>query len=114
MKAWQEDFQSLTTDETFIKTFCADDLHRIFLHQALFSALFCQRLEWDCIRLLSPEYSYPLHLHHEIQPERQAAVLDSLVCPVYEEPFEFPRTLNGLKANEPLAGWLREHSEVAG
>jgi hypothetical protein len=111
MKNWMDHFRLLTADETFVKTFCADDLHRIFLHQALFSALVSKQLEWERVRLLPFEYSYPLHLHHEIPLERQAATLNSLICPVYEEPFEIPQTLNGLPVDAPLAGWLGTRSK---
>jgi len=106
LQSWKEHFKALSADGAFLAQHCADDLHRIFLHQALFSALLTRRLAWDRIHLLSPDYSYPLHLHHEIPPARQAASLDSLTCPVYEEPFEYPLTLNGLPAAESLAGWL--------
>jgi hypothetical protein len=106
LQSWREHFEALSADGAFLARHCADDLHRIFLHQALFSALLTRCLAWERIRLLAPDYSYPLHLHHEIPPARQAANLDSLTCPVYEQPFEYPLTLNGLPAAEPLARWL--------
>jgi hypothetical protein len=107
LEAWLDAFKELTEDDKFTLEYCADDLHRIFLHQALFSALLTQQLAWNQIRILPMEYSYPLHLHDTIPLERQAKSLDELICPVYEDTFEYPRTLNGLSASEHLASWLR-------
>lgn len=105
LAAWQEAFASLVSDGSFQNTACADGMHQIFLHQAVLSALVC-RLPAARLRLLPYQYSYPLHLHPQIPAERQAKLLNELVCPVYEEEFRYPHTLNGLAATEPLAGWL--------
>jgi hypothetical protein len=107
LQTWLDYFKTLACDDQFMSEHCRDDLHQIFLHQALFSALLAQRLGWDRLLILPPEYSYPLHLHPDIPPDRQAESLERLVCPVYEEPFKYPDTLNGLQAERPLANWLR-------
>jgi hypothetical protein len=107
LQTWLEHFTTLACDDRFLAEHCRDELHQIFLHQALFSALLTLRLDWDSIRILPPEYSYPLHLHPEIPPDRQVENLERLVCPVYEEPFKYPDTLNGLPVGEPLANWLQ-------
>ena len=110
LESWLDAFKSLTRDDDFTSRHCADDLHRIFLHQALFSALLTRQLSWNQIRTLPIGYSYPLHLHDAIPPDRQAEELEELICPVYEDAFEYPGTLNGLPASEPLATWLRNQS----
>lgn len=108
--AWQEHFQALVNDPAFHSGPCRGPLRRIFLHQAVLSALVAKRLERERLRLLPPQYSYPLHLHPQVPAGRQPGLLNELVCPVYEDAFEFPATLNGLKVEEPLRSWLREHS----
>ncbi len=83
---------------------------RIFLHQAILSALAAKNLGRERIRLLPPAYSYPLHLHPQVPTGRQPGRLNDLVCPVYEDAFEFPVTFNGLQIDQPLRSWLAEHS----
>jgi hypothetical protein len=106
MAAWRDLFLQMLADSAFQDASCRDELHRIFLHQATLSALLTRRLEWDRLRFLPPEYSYPLHLHHRIPSDRRPATLNELVCPVFEEPFRYPGALNGLAVREPLLSWL--------
>jgi hypothetical protein len=106
MQAWWSLFQSLIADQSFQTLACADPLPRIFLHQAVLSALLTCRLPQARLRLLPPEYSYPLHLHQQIPSKKRPARLDDLVCPVYEDAFQYPDTLNGLDAGPELTTWL--------
>ena len=74
----------------------------------ILSALLTKRLDWGRMRILPPEYSYPLHFHHRVPPSLRPQILNSQVCPVYEEAFRYPDTLNGLEASEPLRSWLMD------
>jgi hypothetical protein len=109
-RAWLECFEALVQDEAYQTAACGDELHQIFLHQAVLSALVAKRLGPERIQVLPPEYSYPLHLHQQVPAARKPLTLNRLVCPVYEEGFRFPETLGGLAVEEPLASWLREHA----
>ncbi|MBS3783950.1 MAG: hypothetical protein KGY78_05870, partial [Anaerolineae bacterium] len=84
---------------------CSDALHKIFLHQAILSTLVARELAWERVRLLPPEYSYPLNLLDEIPPARRPATLNRLVTAVYEEAFPWGET----QLQEPLLSWLRQH-----
>jgi hypothetical protein len=66
-------------------------------------------IEQERIRILPPEYSYPLHLHKQIRPERRATSLNDLVCPVYEGSFAYPGTVNDIEIEEPLKSWIHEN-----
>jgi len=59
--------EELWIDETF-KSYLTDSLHRIFLFQAVLSAVITSSLNWEEIRLLTPDYSYPYHLRAKIPP----------------------------------------------
>ena len=109
-RAWLECFTALAADDRFQAGACRDHLHRVFLHQAVLSTLAAKTLGKARIRILPPEYSYPLHMHHKIPPGRRAHRLNDLVCPVYEDDFHYPGTLNGLPADEPLASWLMQRT----
>jgi len=112
-QSWLEYFRSLVRDENFQANACRDEQHQIFLHQAIFSTLVVKNLNPDRIRLLPATYNYPLHLHAQIPEEQQAKFLNDLVNPVYEDEFDFPKMLNGLKVAEPLHSWLSKYKETA-
>ncbi len=114
LRRWLEFWKIAVSDEEFMSGPCADEEHRIFLHQAILSALLTDTLAADRLRELPPEYSYPLHFHDRVPEDRRAAALDELVCPVYEGTFRFPGSLNGLAAADPLASWFEERASAAG
>jgi hypothetical protein len=109
LRTWLTYFKRMITDQKFQSGPCQDEVHQIFLHQAILSALLPKMLVWERIRILPPEYSYPLHLHHEVPEARRPASLNDLVCPVYEDTYRFPDTLNGLEVHTPLKEWLIRH-----
>lgn len=63
---WRDCFEALLRNERFRARACADQTHRIFLHQAIFSALVLKLIPWNRIRMLPPTYGYPLHLQKEL------------------------------------------------
>jgi hypothetical protein len=106
--AWAARFEEMVADRAFQEGPCQDPLHRIFLHQAVLSTLVTKEFERGEIRLLPPEYSYPLHMHDEVPPERRARALNDLVCAAYEDAI----MIDGIATEEPLRSWLEAH--VAG
>jgi len=103
-RAWWAHFKAMVTDQTFQAGPCRDELHQIFLHQAILSTLVAKRLAWERVRLLPPEYNYPLNLLNEIPPDRRAPTLNSLVNAVYEDAFPWTE----IDIQEPLRSWMRE------
>jgi len=85
LRHWLERFLEAVSDGAFVSGPCSDELHRIFLHQAIFSLLLEKEIGRNRIRLLPPSYSYPLHFHGNMPEPDRAADSDDLVCPVYEE-----------------------------
>ena len=114
LRRWLGLWKSAVSDVEFMSGPCADEEHRIFLHQAILSALVTEPLAAGHLCELPPEYSYPLHFHDRVPEDRRPAALGELVCPVYEGIFRYPESLNGLAAADPLASWLREHALGAG
>jgi hypothetical protein len=103
-RAWWEYFKVLVTDQAFQAGPCHDELHQIFLHQAILSTLVPKMLAWQRVRLLPPEYNYPLNLLNEMPPDRRAPILNSLVNAVYEDAFPWTE----IEIHEPLRSWLTE------
>jgi len=103
-RAWWVNFKALVTNEAFQAGPCRDELHQVFLHQAVLSTLVAQLLDWERVRTLPPEYNYPLNLLHEMPPDRRAPTLNGLVNAVYEEAFPWGE----IEVQEPLRSWLME------
>jgi hypothetical protein len=104
-QAWRKYFEMLITDSDFQAGPCGDELHRVFLHQVVLSALVMKRIDHRRIRMLPPEYSYPLHLQDRLSPSRRFASLNSTICTVYED----ANVLSRIEVEEPLKSWLTAH-----
>jgi len=109
---WCADFEKLLQDEAFQGTIADDRLHRLFLHQAVFSAVLVSKLQLSEIKMLPPEYGYPLHLHDKLPTERRARALNDLVTVIYEDYFRQRDWEHGLTIAVPLKTWLA--SRLAG
>jgi len=109
-RRWLTHFEELVVDHDFQSGPCRDDLHRIFLHQAVLSALVAASCEPQRIRILPPEYSYPYHLHQDVPLKRRAQALNDLICVAYEEETLDPNTTFNIEIHEPLRSWLKERS----
>jgi hypothetical protein len=109
LRAWLEGFEELIGDQEFQVSACQDDLHQIFLHQAVLSAMLAASLDLDRVRVLSPEYNYPYNLHQSLTPDRRAAVLNDLVSFTYEDRSIVPASVTDIEIREPLRSWLAQH-----
>jgi hypothetical protein len=112
MQAWLDSFSNLITNEAFQKTYCRDQLHRIFLHQAILSALLVKMLAPGDIHILPPDYSYPLHLHDQISELYRAKSLNELVIAVYEDDDSHPLNA-GIEIDQALNSWLVKNSALS-
>jgi hypothetical protein len=103
-QAWWVYFKALVSDHVFQAGPCRDELHQIFLHQAILSTLAVKVLGWERIKLLPPEYNYPLNLLDDMPQGYRAPVLNDLVNAVYEDAFPW----NKIEIQQPLRSWLLE------
>ena len=106
MRIWLDIFTELAGSKKFQKHCCEDDAHRIFLHQAVFSALLASRLDPTRIRMLPEEYSYPYNLHHMVPRDRKVSTLNELVCAACEDRPLDPELMDDIVVEEPLLSWL--------
>jgi hypothetical protein len=106
MRRWYEIFQRLLNDRQFQEAACPDERHKIFLFQALLSALVASSLEPTRVRILPPTYNYPYNLHDRVPADRHAVSLDELVCFTYEDRKIHPNALIDIQVHEPLRAWL--------
>ena len=110
LRRWVECFEALICDEEFQMSSCQDELHQIFLHQAVLSTLLATRLDPKRIRVLPPEYNYPYNLHQSVPLERQASALNDLVCIAYEDRSLDPNVVDDINIHDPLRLWLFTHA----
>lgn len=103
---WFEQFAVLANDSEFQASACGDELHQIFLHQAVLSAVLATRVDGERLHILPPDYSYPYNLQARIPPERRAAVLNDLACIAYEDRPLHPDSVHDIAIQEPLRTWL--------
>ena len=105
-RKWLDCFERLVNDADYQNEFCADELHRIFLHQAVLSAVTVARIPPSRIRILPPTYSYPYNLQTSVPGERRAGSLNQLTTVVYEDLSLDPETMAEMEVEEPLRSWL--------
>lgn len=106
LREWYETFSTLVGNADFQAGPCGDERHKIFLHQAVLSALVSAAIPWDRVRILPPEYNYPYNLHASVPVERRARALNDLATVVYEDRSLDPAAATDVEIREPLAGWL--------
>jgi hypothetical protein len=110
LRWWFECFEILASDGEYQKAACPDDLHQIFLHQAVLSAALVSRFTPERIRILPPDYNYPYNLHSSAPVERRAAALNDLVCIAYEERPLNPGLVDDIAIHDPLRSWLSRNT----
>ncbi|HSQ25808.1 MAG TPA: hypothetical protein VLM80_01665, partial [Anaerolineales bacterium] len=109
MRLWHGNFQQLISDHSFQSAACQDDLHKIFLFQAILSTLVASRIDPARLRILPSSYNYPYNLQARVPDERRARTLNELVCLTYEERDLRPDMVSDIQILEPLSSWLTEH-----
>lgn len=107
MGRWLEAFTRLVMDADFQAACCRDERHRIFLFQALLSALVVKSVPADQVRILPPAYNYPYNLQASIPSDRLAASLDQLVSLTYEGRKMDPALVTDIDIPKPYREFLR-------
>lgn len=108
-REWAALLTRFIEDTTYQKAACSDVLHRIFLHQALLSALIVARTS-DAERLaLPPACGYPLHLQEELPEGKRITRLNDVEALIYEDTWD-RRTdfLDIAPARGALRSWLTD------
>lgn len=106
MNRWLELFRQFVADETYQEGPCQPFQEKVFLHQALLSALVISELEEGEIRILSPPYSYPYNLQGDIPQDSQVGDIGKLVSLTWEGRTLDPRQVEDMEIGEPYRTWL--------
>lgn len=111
-RKWLTRFEKLACNKAYQTQFCSDELHRIFLHQAVLSALTVAMIQPERIEILPATYSYPYNLQKSVPTASRAAEMNQLVSVVYESLSLDPDRIEGLEIQEPLRSWLAKRIRI--
>jgi hypothetical protein len=107
---WLGHFERLVGDRAFQQAACPDEPHRIFLFQALLSALVAASVESPRLRILPPAYNYPYNLQSRVPQDQRATVLNDLVSLTFEGRSLAPAQVTDITIQEPLRTWLQSRA----
>jgi hypothetical protein len=104
---WWRLFLLLVYDRDYQNSTCITDNRKIFLHQAVLSAVIASRIRENEIQWFSNKAGYPLHHHNELADEKKAGSLNELESLIYERLWITPDSITKIiLVEEPLKSWL--------
>lgn len=106
LQRWYAHFETLVNDQQFQALACEDARHKIFLFQAVWSALLASTLPPSRIRILPPTYNYPYNLHDRVEVAQRATTMNELVSFTFEGRDIHPKNVRDIQIHEPLRTWL--------
>lgn len=118
LQRWSEAFLSLLADPAFLENQAGDNLHRLFLHQAVFSALAAREIPAAAFQEMPPAVGYPVTQHSRIVPQHRAPALENLVSVYYDtlwnaNPAWFENLVSGTGMHDFLLQATRTLRQVA-
>ena len=109
---WARAFGAVGNDAAFLRSAAPDRLHRIFLHQAVFSAVLLARTTTAERRTLDDTVGYPLNLHERVPAGRRLERLGDAPVVIHEDLLERrPDWSSLLPIDTERAAWLDEALE---
>lgn len=109
MQEWARTLTPLLHDTTYQQTACKTFFSRLFLHQAVLSAVTIARTPKERIRSFPLTCAYPLHQYAKMPPGKTIAKLNALSCAVLEDLWLLdPNWMAASRCDEPLTSWLED------
>ncbi len=106
---WSRQLTALLRDSTYQKSACQGFLQKLFLHQAVLSAVIASRVSQNKIRTLPLTCGYPVNLHPRFPDGKNIAKLDSLSCAILENVWiQNPNWMDMFIITEPHRSWLEK------
>ena len=106
-REWQRLFIKRLSDETFMKTNCADQLHKIFLHQAVLSAVIAAKIPEQQIQWIPDKYVYSAHLHDKTPLNKKIERLNQAPLAGYDLQYAAnPALVSLVPIDEPYRSWI--------
>lgn len=94
-------------DERYQKDVCTTPLRRLFLHQAVLSAVLTARIAPDRIKALPLAAGYPFTQHSRVPMSQKAASLNNVTVAIFDTTWDTnPGWMKIVPIEEPLKSWL--------
>ena len=104
---WARLLSRFLQDEAYQKTACTTFLRRLFLHQAVLSAVITARVKPGRIRPLSLASGYPFGQHEKLPATRKIASLDEAAAVIFDRTWQQdPGWLERIPSGTALRRWL--------
>ncbi len=100
-----QNLKQLAADSQFVKECLSDQLHKIFLFQAVLSATLLSGYSMSRIHLLTPDYGYPFHLQMNLSQQNRVEDISKLTVLVYEEPENLVRIFQQMEVPSEFRSW---------
>ncbi len=104
---WARVLAGRLRDAEYQKTACTTFLKRLFLHQAVLSAVIQSRVRPDRLRELPVSSGYPFNQHARLPTSRRCTALNDLSVVIFDDAWQRdPNWMDSIEIREPLRGWL--------
>ena len=104
---WARVLAGRLRDAEYQKTACTVFLKRLFLHQAVLSAVIQSRVRPARLRALPITSGYPFNQHARLPASRRCTVLNDLSVVIFDDAWpRHPNWMESIEIREPLRGWL--------
>ncbi len=104
---WARLLAQLLKDADYQETACTTFLRKLFLHQAVLSAVITARVDPGRIRALPLSSGYPFSQHDRLPEGKKAASLDGVSVVIFDRAWQQdPEWLKRVPAGAPLRSWL--------
>lgn len=107
LKKWAGLVEKLIRDHGYQSQACSNFLRKVFLHQAVFSAMVISEIPVDQIHGIPLRSNYPVNHEKQMDPADRIGQLDELRVVVFDERWSRdPDWMAGLRINTSLEKWL--------
>ncbi len=105
---WKNAFVKILDNREFIRQFCSDQLHAIFLHQAVLSATILSEVKQSRIQWMADKTVYSLLLHDKMPVEKKISRACDVPLISYDMRFSGSiEIVNRIPMDEPWFSWVK-------
>jgi glyoxylase-like metal-dependent hydrolase (beta-lactamase superfamily II) len=106
-REWARLLARLLTDDAYQKSACSTFLRKLFLHQAVLSAVISSKIRPERIKPLPLTSGYPFSQHEKLPAAKKSPSLNDVSVAIFDRTWQLnPAWIDKVKIDEPLRGWL--------
>ena len=106
---WARLLTRFLKDENYQKTVCTTFLRKLFLHQAVLSAVISSRIKPERIRALPLTSGYPFSQHEKLPAAKKSSSLNEVSVVIFDRTWQQDEQwLQRIPSQAPLREWLQQ------